>query len=51
MQGNKKHRIVVDEPDIPFEYRIIYCDENIIAVDKPHFLPVTPRECGMLPRL
>ena len=43
MRGNKKHRIVVDEPDIPFEYRIIYCDENIIAVDKPHFLPVTPR--------
>jgi tRNA pseudouridine32 synthase/23S rRNA pseudouridine746 synthase len=27
---------------IPFEERILYRDEHILAVDKPHFLPVVP---------
>jgi tRNA pseudouridine32 synthase/23S rRNA pseudouridine746 synthase len=34
---------VTDEPDIPFDLRIMYEDERIIVVDKPHFLPTTPR--------
>lgn len=37
------HRWVTDEPHIPFDLRIIYEDERIIVVDKPHFLPTTPR--------
>ncbi|MDN6523233.1 MAG: pseudouridine synthase, partial [Bifidobacterium crudilactis] len=34
---------MTDEPNIPFDLRIIYEDERIIVVDKPHFLPTTPR--------
>jgi tRNA pseudouridine32 synthase/23S rRNA pseudouridine746 synthase len=32
------------EPErrIPFEERVLYRDEHLLAVDKPHFLPVTP---------
>lgn len=30
------------ETPIPFEETILYRDEHIVAVDKPHFLPVTP---------
>lgn len=30
------------EPDIPFVERILFQDEHILVVDKPHFLPVTP---------
>ena len=30
------------EPEIPFELRIVFQDEHIVVVDKPHFLPVTP---------
>ena len=30
------------ETAIPFEERILFRDEHIVAVDKPHFLPVTP---------
>ncbi|HEX7645361.1 MAG TPA: pseudouridine synthase [Burkholderiaceae bacterium] len=30
------------ETAIPFEEAILHCDEHIVAVDKPHFLPVTP---------
>lgn len=31
-----------DEPRIPFDEKILYLDEHLIVVDKPHFLPVTP---------
>ena len=36
------YREVPDEPVIPFYEEIIYEDEHIIVVDKPHFIPVTP---------
>lgn len=39
----RPHRWVVDEPDIPFELEVLYEDERVIVVDKPHFLPTTPR--------
>lgn len=31
-----------DEPRIPFDEHILHVDAHLIAVDKPHFLPVTP---------
>ncbi|WP_372445375.1 pseudouridine synthase [Bifidobacterium pluvialisilvae] len=34
---------MTDEPDIPFDFDVLYEDERIIVVDKPHFLPTTPR--------
>ena len=37
------HRMVLEEPQIPFEPRIIYEDQRIIVVDKPHFLATMPR--------
>ena len=37
------HRIVLDEPQIPFEPKVIYEDRRIIVVDKPHFLATMPR--------
>jgi len=30
------------EPRVPFELDVLYQDEYLVAVDKPHFLPVTP---------
>lgn len=39
----KIHRFVVEEPSIPFEMTTLYEDDHIIVVDKPHFLPTTPR--------
>lgn len=35
-------REVADEKPIPFVETILYADANIVVVDKPHFLPVTP---------
>jgi tRNA pseudouridine32 synthase / 23S rRNA pseudouridine746 synthase len=35
-------REVADEIPIPFTESILYADANIVVVDKPHFLPVTP---------
>jgi tRNA pseudouridine32 synthase/23S rRNA pseudouridine746 synthase len=35
-------REVSDEAVIPFTETILYADANIVVVDKPHFLPVTP---------
>lgn len=35
-------REVTDEPRIPFEETIVYCDQDIVVADKPHFLPVMP---------
>lgn len=36
------YRDVGDEPRIPFDEVILYQDEYLLVVDKPHFLPVTP---------
>ena len=36
------YREVPDESEIPFKEEILYKDDNIIVVDKPHFLPVSP---------
>ncbi|MDE2401170.1 MAG: RluA family pseudouridine synthase [Burkholderiales bacterium] len=36
------YRSLPPEPHIPFEAVLLYQDEHIVAVDKPHFLPVTP---------
>ena len=41
--GQRGHRIVLEEPPIPFEPRVIYEDQRIIVVDKPHFLATMPR--------
>ena len=30
------------EPRIPFDEKILWLDNDLIVVDKPHFLPVTP---------
>ena len=35
-------REIKNEKKIPFKENILYEDENIILVDKPHFLPVHP---------
>ncbi len=36
------YREVAQEPNIPFRHQVIYQDQHIVVVDKPHFLPVTP---------
>ena len=36
------YREIPDEPEIPFKEKILFKDEHIIVVDKPHFIPVTP---------
>ena len=36
------YRSIDDEPRVPFAEEILFQDELLIAVDKPHFLPVTP---------
>lgn len=35
-------REVAEEDPIPFEHQIIWENEELLAVDKPHFLPVLP---------
>ena len=35
--------MLTEEPHIPFEYEVLYEDERIIVIDKPHFLATTPR--------
>jgi tRNA pseudouridine32 synthase/23S rRNA pseudouridine746 synthase len=35
-------REVPAEPRIPFEETIVYQDDDLVVVDKPHFLPVMP---------
>lgn len=35
-------RAVVAEPRIPFEAVVLWQDEHLLVVDKPHFLPVLP---------
>ncbi len=36
------YREIPDEPSIPFKEKVLFKNDNIIVVDKPHFLPVTP---------
>lgn len=36
------YREVDDEPLVPFDEYVIYRDDHILVVDKPHFLAVTP---------
>jgi len=36
------YREVKQEPEIPFEHRILFQNEHILVADKPHYLPVTP---------
>lgn len=35
-------RYLADEPEVPFDARIVFQDEHLLVADKPHFLPVTP---------
>lgn len=39
----KQHRWVINEPQIPFLCEQLYCDDNLMVVDKPHFLASMPR--------
>lgn len=39
----KQHRWVMNEPQIPFSCEQLYCDDNLMVVDKPHFLASMPR--------
>lgn len=36
------YRERVDETPIPFEETVLYQDDELMVVDKPHFVPVTP---------
>lgn len=36
-------RELADEPDLPSDMPVLYEDEYMLAIDKPHFLPTTPR--------
>ncbi len=36
------YREIPNEVEIPFKEKVLYKDDNIIVVDKPHFLPVSP---------
>ncbi|WP_374410690.1 pseudouridine synthase [Hydrogenophaga sp.] len=35
-------RTLDDEPEVPFEVRVLHRDDRLLVADKPHFLPVTP---------
>ncbi|MFE0463439.1 pseudouridine synthase [Kitasatospora sp. NPDC058965] len=37
------HRDLPAEPTVPFPLTVVHRDENILVVDKPHFLATTPR--------
>jgi tRNA pseudouridine32 synthase / 23S rRNA pseudouridine746 synthase len=36
------YREIVDEPAIPFAVTLVHRDRDLVVVDKPHFLPVSP---------
>ncbi|ACB36560.1 pseudouridine synthase [Leptothrix cholodnii SP-6] len=36
-------RALPAEPRIPFEAEVLFQDAHLVAVDKPHFLPMTPK--------
>ncbi|MFD6878720.1 MULTISPECIES: pseudouridine synthase [unclassified Streptomyces] len=37
------HRDMPAEPPVPFPIRVVYRDQHLLVVDKPHFLATTPR--------
>jgi tRNA pseudouridine32 synthase/23S rRNA pseudouridine746 synthase len=37
------HRDLPDEVPVPFEISVVYRDEHLLVVDKPHFLAAIPR--------
>ena len=37
------YRDLPDEVDVPFDMPVLYRDENLVVVDKPHFLATMPR--------
>ncbi|MEZ0067395.1 tRNA pseudouridine32 synthase/23S rRNA pseudouridine746 synthase [Streptacidiphilus sp. MAP12-20] len=37
------HRELVPEVSVPFRIEVLYRDERLVVVDKPHFLATTPR--------
>ena len=37
------YRDLPDEVEVPFDMPVLYRDENIVVVDKPHFLATMPR--------
>lgn len=37
------YRDLPDEAEVPFEIPVLYRDDNILVVDKPHFLATMPR--------
>ena len=37
------YRDLPDEVEVPFDVPVLYRDENIVVVDKPHFLATMPR--------
>lgn len=37
------HRHLAPEPPVPFEIEVLYADDRLVVVDKPHFLATTPR--------
>jgi tRNA pseudouridine32 synthase/23S rRNA pseudouridine746 synthase len=37
------HRDLPDEIPVPFEIVVVHADENLVVVDKPHFLATIPR--------
>jgi tRNA pseudouridine32 synthase / 23S rRNA pseudouridine746 synthase len=37
------YRDLVDEVDVPFDMPVLYRDDDIVVVDKPHFLATMPR--------
>jgi len=36
------YRHLADEPLLPFQAQVLFEDEHLMVVDKPHFMPVTP---------
>jgi tRNA pseudouridine32 synthase/23S rRNA pseudouridine746 synthase len=36
------YRSLPPEPRVPFDEQVLFRDEHLLVVDKPHFLPVTP---------
>lgn len=36
-------RELADEPQLPSDMPVLYEDKHVLAIDKPHFLPTTPR--------
>ena len=36
------YRHLADEPVLPFQAQVLFEDDHLLVVDKPHFMPVTP---------